>query len=173
MYTLATACTLLISGALSDAVGNKPLFLLGCLLLSIFSMASGLAQTGTQLVIFRAVAGLAASLCLPSAMSIITEHFPIGKLRNVALAMMGSGQPIGFGVGLIFGGIFADTIGWRWGFHSAAIAISPAFLLSSWQLPRGKEVELDPMWNRIAFDIDWIGAMLISPALAMLSYALA
>ncbi|KAK2594026.1 hypothetical protein QQS21_008288, partial [Conoideocrella luteorostrata] len=173
MYTLATGCTLLISGAMSDAVGNRVLFLLGCFLLSIFSMASGLARSGTELIIFRALSGLAASFCLPSAMSIITEHFPTGKLRNNALALMGSGQPIGFGVGLIFGGIFADTVGWRWGFHSAAIAIAPAFLLSLWQLPRNNEVQRGVLWTRIVFGIDWVGAFIISPALALLSYALA
>lgn len=173
MYNLATGCTLLISGALSDAVGSRVLFLLGCFLLSIFSMASGLARSGTELVIFRALSGLAASFCLPSAMSIITEHFPTGKLRNVALALMGSGQPIGFGVGLIFGGVFGDTVGWRWGFYSAAIAIGPAFLLSLWQLPRNSKVQMDVMWTRVVFGIDWVGAFIISPALALLSYALA
>ena len=173
MYTLAVGCTLLISGAMSDAVGSRVLFLLGCFLLSIFSMASGLARSGTELVIFRALSGVAASFCLPSAMSIITEHFPTGKVRNVALALMGSGQPIGFGVGLIFGGIFADTAGWRWGFHSAAIAMGPAFLLALWQLPRNKKVESGVLWTRLAFGIDWVGAFIIGAALAMLSYALA
>lgn len=158
---------------MSDAVGNRVLFLLGCFLLGIFSMASGLARSGTELVIFRAISGVAASFCLPSAMSIITEHFPTGKLRNTALALMGSGQPIGFGVGLIFGGIFADTVGWRWGFHSAAIANGPAFFLSLWQLPRNKEGQRGVLWTRIVFGIDWVGAFLISPALALLSYALA
>ncbi|KAJ5489803.1 Major facilitator superfamily domain general substrate transporter [Penicillium expansum] len=173
MFTLATGCTLLISGALSDTLGNRILFLVGCFLLGIFSMACGLARSGTELIIYRAISGVAASFCLPSAMSIITEHFPTGKLRNVALALMGSGQPIGFGVGLIFGGIFADTVGWRWGFHSAAIATCPAFLLSLWQLPRNKKGQTGDLWTRVAFGIDWIGAFLISPALALLSYALA
>ncbi|KAJ5887596.1 Major facilitator superfamily domain general substrate transporter [Penicillium taxi] len=153
MYTLATGCTLLISGALSDAVGNRVLFLAGCFLLSIFSMASGLARSGTELIIFRAISDVAASLCLPSAMCIITEQFLTGKLRNnIALALMGSGQPIGFEVGLVFGGIFADTL---------------------WQLPRNNEGQEGVWWTRIVFGIDWAGAFIISPALALLSYALA
>ncbi|PWY73201.1 MFS general substrate transporter [Aspergillus sclerotioniger CBS 115572] len=171
MYALGTGCTLLISGAMSDAVGNKILFLTGCFLQSILSMACGLAQTGTELIIFRIISGVSASLCLPSAMSIISEHFPAGKLRNFAFALMGCGQPIGFGIGILLGGIFADTVGWRWGFYSAAIANTPAFLLSLWQLPKKKEGRVS--WNHLVFGIDWIGAVVASAALAILSYALA
>lgn len=172
MYALGTGCTLLISGAVSDVVGNKPTFLTGCLLQSIFSMACGLAYSGTQLIIFRVISGIAASLSLPSAMSIITEHFPSGQYRNIALALMGSGQPIGFGVGLLLGGVFADTVGWRWGFYSAAIANTPVFLLSVWQLP-GREKQGGVIWRRLVFGIDWIGALAASAGLALLSYALA
>ncbi|RMZ39451.1 aminotriazole resistance protein [Aspergillus flavus] len=32
MYALATECTLLISGAVSDAVGSRPVFLIACFL---------------------------------------------------------------------------------------------------------------------------------------------
>ncbi|KAB8227943.1 MFS general substrate transporter [Aspergillus alliaceus] len=172
MYALGTGCTLLISGAVSDVVGNKQTFLTGCFLQSIFSMACGLAHSGTQLIIFRVISGIAASLCLPSAMSIITEHFPSGKFRNIALALMGSGQPIGFGVGLLLGGVFADTVGWRWGFYSAAIANSPVLLLSVQQLP-GKDKQEGIIWRRLVFGIDWIGALAASVGLALLSYALA
>ncbi|GKZ29174.1 hypothetical protein AbraIFM66950_003613 [Aspergillus brasiliensis] len=135
-------------------------------------MACGLAHSGTQLIIFRVISGIAASLSLPSAMSIITEHFPSGQYRNIALALMGSGQPIGFGVGLLLGGVFADTVGWRWGFYSAAIANTPVLLLSVWQLP-GREKQEGVIWRRLVFGIDWIGAVAASAGLALLSYALA
>ncbi|KAJ5184125.1 major facilitator superfamily domain-containing protein [Penicillium capsulatum] len=170
MYALATGCTLLISGAVSDAVGSRTVFLLGCFLQSIFCMACGLAQNGLQLILFRIVSGLATSLCLPSAMSIISENFPAGKLRNLAFACMGGGQPVGFGVGILLGGIFADTVGWRWGFHSAAIANTLAVLLSWWFLPRRAESRVS--WHMLVFGIDWIGAVLASAALGLLSYAL-
>ncbi|CAI7666496.1 unnamed protein product [Penicillium palitans] len=75
-------------------------------------------------------------MCLPSAVSIVSENFSPGKLRNLAFSFIGGGQPIGFGLGMLMGGVCADTIGWRWGFHSAAIANRIAFLLSWWQLPQ-------------------------------------
>ncbi|KAE8359337.1 major facilitator superfamily domain-containing protein [Aspergillus caelatus] len=170
MYALATGCTLLILGAVSDAVGSRIIFLIGCFLQSIFCMACGLSATGTQLILFRVVSGLATSLCLPSAMSLISEHFPAGKLRNLAFAFMGGGQPVGFGVGILCGGIIADSAGWRWGFYSAAIANTFAFLLSWWQIPR--RLVGTVAWHMLVFGIDWVGAVAASAALGLLSYAL-
>jgi MFS family permease len=109
-------------------------------------------------------------MCLPSATSLISENFSAGKLRNLAFSFMGGGQPIGFGVGIIFGGLCADTIGWRWGFHSAAIANTAAFLLSWWQLPKRKQSGIK--WDFLLYGIDWLGAIVISAALALLSWVL-
>ncbi|OAG14916.1 MFS general substrate transporter [Alternaria alternata] len=126
-----------------------------CLLQSAFTLACGLAQTGTQLIVFRAFAGIAISFCLPSAVSIITSTFPEGKSRNIAFASMGGGQPIGFSFGLVLGGIFADTIGWRWGFHISAIANTIVFVLGLFGLPK-VDNKLPHVWSRLKSDIDWI-----------------
>ncbi|KAJ5116044.1 hypothetical protein N7456_000392 [Penicillium angulare] len=171
MYALATGCTLLIFGAVSDAIGSRIIFLLGCFFQSVFCMACGLAGNGLQLILFRVISGLATAMCLPSAVSIISENFSAGKMRNLAFSFMGGGQPIGFGLGILMGGVCADTIGWRWGFHSAAIANTLAFLMAWWQLPRPKEGKIK--WDFLFFGIDWVGAIIISTALALLSLALA
>ncbi|TEA17297.1 putative MFS-type transporter [Colletotrichum sidae] len=130
VYALTCGCTLLLSGAMADLFGARQLYLLGCFFQSVFTLACGLANTGTQLIVFRAFAGVAISMCLPSAVSIITHAFPSGKRRNIAFASMGGGQPIGFSVGLSVGGVFTDTIGWRWGFHMAAIINTVIFLIA-------------------------------------------
>lgn len=172
------------------------MYLLGSFLQVAFTLACGLARSGPQLIAFRALAGLAFSFCLPSSVSIITTNFEEGKLRNVAFACMGGGQPIGYSLGITLGGVFAgmlrdifkpenegrgrlttltgfpvDTIGWRWGFYIAAI--SNAFVLGFawWALPRQSEDKLD--WQRIKNDIDWVGALIASASLALLSYVFA
>lgn len=94
-------------------------------------------------------------MCLPSAVSIISENFSPGKLRNLAFSFIGGGQPIGFGLGMLMGGVCADTIG---------------FLLSWWQLPQNKQNGIN--WA-LLFAIDWLGAIVISAGLALLSLALA
>ncbi|TDZ36982.1 putative MFS-type transporter [Colletotrichum trifolii] len=172
VYALTCGCTLLLSGAMADLFGARQLYLLGCFFQSVFTLACGLANTGTQLIAFRAFAGVAISMCLPSAVSIITHAFPSGKRRNIAFASMGGGQPIGFSVGLSVGGVFTDTIGWRWGFHMAAIINTLIFLIALKWLPSiGKREPVT--WNRFVTEVDWIGAFLASAFLSMISYVLA
>lgn len=149
------------------------MYLVGSLLQSAFTLACGLSRTGYELILFRGLAGIATSLCLPSAVSIITTTFPTGQRRNIAFASMGAGQPIGFSIGLTLGGVFADSIGWRWGFYIAALLNTVIFLTAIWGLPKNTEKHGPVTWNRIATDIDWVGASIASVSLALLSYVLA
>jgi MFS family permease len=80
-------------------------------LYTVFTLAIGFAQTGIQIILFRAFQGVVISMCLPTAVSLITNTFPKGKRRNTAFAMNGMGQPLGCALGLVLGGIFTDTIG--------------------------------------------------------------
>ncbi|KAJ4347096.1 uncharacterized protein N0V89_011033 [Didymosphaeria variabile] len=172
IYALACGCTLLLLGSVADVVGSRPMYLTGCVLQSAFTLACGLAQTSTQLIVFRALAGVAISFCLPSAVSIITSTFPEGKSRNVAFASMGGGQPIGFSVGLTLGGVFSTTIGWRWGFHIAAIINTVVFVIGLFGLPKVDVAQKD-VWKRLRTEIDWVGIAIGAASLAMLSYSFA
>jgi predicted MFS family arabinose efflux permease len=88
---------------------------------------------------------------------------------------MGGGQAVGFGLGLVMGGVFSDTIGWRWGFYTTAILNVFVLLLALWALPTGIDGTIlgREAFNRLARDVDWLGCVLISTALALLSYELA
>ncbi|UKZ57259.1 hypothetical protein TrVGV298_011112 [Trichoderma virens] len=88
---------------------------------------------------------------------------------------MGGGQAVGFGSGLVLGGIFSGTLGWRWGFYITAILNVVILVVAIWALPAGVDgVALGrETLNRLARDIDWLGCGLINTALALLSYELA
>lgn len=148
------------------------MYLTGCVLQSGFTLACGLAQNGTQIIVFRAFAGIAISFCLPSAVSIITSTFPEGKSRNIAFASMGGGQPIGFSFGLVLGGVFSDTIGWRWGFHISAIVNTIVFVIAVFGLPKVHHKQ-PQVWSRLKSEIDWVGITMGSASLALLSYCFA
>lgn len=139
----------------------------------IFTLGCGFARTGPQLIGFRALLGVAIAMCLPTAVSIVTHTFPAGKRRNIAFACLGAGQPLGFSVGLLLGGLFADTIGWRWGYYLSAIINIILFAASLWGLPRQQNEQGPASWQRLWREIDWIGAILISASLGLLSYVLA
>lgn len=84
---LATGCLLILAGSIADVISSRKVFLLGCFLQGIFVLACGLAHTGIQLIMFRAMQGVAVSMCLPTAVSIITTAFQHGRLRNLGLAL--------------------------------------------------------------------------------------
>ena len=82
---------------------------------------------------------------------------------------MGGGQPIGFGVGLVIGGVFTETIGWRWAFHMSAIINSVVFSIALYGLPKIQHLK-DNAWHRVKNDIDWVGIFIGSSSIALLSY---
>ncbi|KAL5343244.1 major facilitator superfamily domain-containing protein [Aspergillus crustosus] len=171
VYALAAGCTLLVFGAVADAVGDKRVWLTGSILFACFTLGCGLAQTGAQLIAFRTLLGISISMCLPCAVSLMTRTFPPGKARNLGFASMGVGQPIGYSIGLILGGLFADTIGWRYGYYISAILNAVFSGLAFWSLPREKPKAVP--WLEGLKGIDWIGAPIISVSLALLSFVLA
>ena len=171
IQALTCGCTLLLAGSIADVVGSRIMFLIGTLFQAIFVLACGLARTGAQMIVFRGLAGIALSLCLPSAVSIITSSF-VGRRRDIAFAAMGGGFPLGFSIGVVLGGILTDTIGWRVGFYISAAIIAIDFALIFWALPTGAKYELTfrQTATRLAADIDWVGAALASVSLALFSY---
>ncbi|KAL4761119.1 major facilitator superfamily domain-containing protein [Aspergillus foveolatus] len=171
VYALAAGCTLLTFGSLADVVGDKRVWLTGSILFAAFTLACGLAQTGTQLIVFRTLLGIAVAMCLPCAVSLMTRTFPSGRTRNLGFATMGVGQPLGYSVGLILGGIFADSIGWRYGYYISAIISVLLCVLAFWSLPN--ETPRREPWMRGLKGIDWMGALIIGVSLALLSFVLA
>jgi MFS family permease len=169
VYALAAGCTLLIFGAVGDVLGPKRVWLAGASLYSAFTLGVGLARSSLQLILFRTILGIAIAMCLPTAVSLTTNSFLPGRWRNMAFACQGMGQPLGYSVGLILGGVFTDTIGWRWAFYISAIINAILLACAFRVLPspvREKPVSLKTLWQ----DVDWVGAVTIGASLALLSY---
>jgi MFS family permease len=145
------------------------MYLLGTFLQSGFTLGCGLARNTFQLIVFRGLAGIALAFCLPSAVSLITSYFPQGRRRNFAFAAMGSGQPIGFSVGLTMGGVLADGPGWRVGFYIAAALNTVFFMISLLYLPQPPQ-RTKLSLTRLKKEIDWPGALILSSSLGLLSY---
>ena len=148
------------------------MYLLGSFLQSVFTLACGLAQNSLQLIFFRALAGIAIAFCLPSAVSLITSYFPHGKRRNFAFAAMGSGQPVGFSIGLAVGGVLADGAGWRVGFYTAAAVNTLFLVVAVFGLPKPAQHDGRSL-SRLGKEVDWPGALILSTFLGLLSYVFA
>ncbi|RKO86696.1 major facilitator superfamily domain-containing protein, partial [Blyttiomyces helicus] len=89
-----------------------------------------ISQSATMLIIARALQGAGAAMTVPSSVGILGSCYKPGERRNRAFACFTAGSPIGFVVGLVLGGVYTQTIGWRWTFYTTA-ALSLAFFFSA------------------------------------------
>ena len=108
-------------------------------------------------------------------MGIISTSFPAdqGQIRNTAFAVLGAGNPVGYTAGLILGGVFVGTVGWRVAFYLAAGLNAILFGAALWGLPYdGRSTSGEVVWLRLSREIDWVGALIATVSLAMLSYVM-
>lgn len=180
VYGLTSGACLLVSGAIADAVGPRRIFSLGNLLLAVFMLSAGLARTNLQVVMARAMQGVAVALCFPSSVGIIAREIQPGRRRNLAFACTGLGQVLGYFVGLLFGGVFIDTVGWRVGWYVVSGVLCGLWVGGWWLMPRrdhrgvggGDNTSWAAMGRELRKKVDWVGAGLGSASLALLAYVL-
>lgn len=153
-------------------IGTRRINLAGCLLTGAFIIACGLARTGIEFIMFRAMQGIAVSLCLPTSVAIVAKAAPSGRKRNIGFSCLGFVQPIGFSLGLVLEGIVLDSVGWRFLYYLSGSLSLALFAVSFWALPLDVVIE-GPGLAKLRNDIDWVGAVIASTSLAVFSYILA
>jgi MFS family permease len=82
---------------------------------SAFTVLSGLAQNFWQLILARIGVGVGEAGCSPPAHSLIVDYVPKEK-RASAIAFYSIGTPLGSLLGLLLGGLIAESYGWRTAF---------------------------------------------------------
>src|SRR5260370_18687147 len=115
-YALVFGGFLLLGGRTADLFDRKRVFMLGLGLFSLASLAGGLAPSPLVILGARAVQALGAAIVSPPALALLTTTFPEGPWRDHALGVFGSVAGIGFGAGVILGGMLTGWLSWRWVF---------------------------------------------------------
>ncbi len=115
MYFLSLAIGQLISGPLSDKFGRRPVIILGSLIYSFGAFLCVFMSDIKFLILSRMIQGFGAAACLSVGRTIISDSYKrteaAEKMSTVTAVMVVI--PI---LCFIFGGIFADLIGWRFNF---------------------------------------------------------
>jgi MFS family permease len=177
VYSLTSGAALLIAGSVADIIGARGVEVYGVFLLGLFILACGLAQTGTQLVVFRAMQGIALAMHIPAQVSIVAGSVPAGRARNIGFSFLGLSQPLGFSFGMVSSGIMIEKIGWRFGFYLSGGIMLGTAVLSQFTLPRvkaeGEGLSKTDLLRKLWEDVDWIGGSIAGSGLALLSYVLA
>ena len=115
IYVLLFGGLLLLGGRLADVIGRKQIFLIGLLVFTAASFAAGLSHTESELLVARAVQGLAAAALSPASLSIVVTVFPDPNERKKAFGVWGTIIGVGASMGTLLGGAIADA-DWRWAF---------------------------------------------------------
>jgi EmrB/QacA subfamily drug resistance transporter len=115
-YLLTSTAVVPISGKLSDMYGRK-MFLLGSSALFVLTSAMcGLSQDMTELIVFRALQGIAGGVLTSTVFTVISQIFPPAERARFQGIFSGI---FGFAsiVGPLLGGYLTDNLSWRWVFY--------------------------------------------------------
>jgi EmrB/QacA subfamily drug resistance transporter len=110
-YALTLASLLLLAGALGDRYGRRGALLAGVALFGVGSLLSALADSGAQLIAFRALTGLGGALIMPGTLSTITSVFPPEE-RARAVGIWAGFAGAGGTLGMLAAGWMLGAFSW-------------------------------------------------------------
>ena len=121
IFILAYAIGPLFLGPLSEMYGRVIVLQTSNLLYLFFNLGCGLAQTKTQLIIFRFLSGLGGSAPLAIGGGVLSDLFT-AEQRGRAISIYSLAPLLGPAVGPIAGGFITENTTWRWVFYATTIA---------------------------------------------------
>lgn len=163
-YALFLAALLLVGGALGDRFGRRLVFSLGVTLFALASVWCGLAPDVSQLIVARAVQGIAGALLVPGSLAIISASFSKEK-RGQAIGTWSGFTAITAAVGPVLGGWLIENVSWRAIFFINVPLAAVVLALVFWHVPESRD-------EGGVYGLDWPGAALATLSLGTIVYGL-
>ncbi|MGH8228201.1 MAG: MFS transporter [Steroidobacteraceae bacterium] len=121
IIALCWAVSALAFGAISDRIGRKAVLVPMVVLFSLLSTLSGFARNFDELLIARALLGLAEGPCWSVTMALVEEHSTDrNRGRNIGI-VVSAAAIIGLAVAPVLTTQIAAHFGWRWAFFIVGI----------------------------------------------------
>jgi EmrB/QacA subfamily drug resistance transporter len=156
-YLLAQTVVTPLYGKLGDLYGRKKVVQVGIVIFLIGSALCGLAQSMTQLIVFRAVQGLGGGGLIVTTQAVIGDVVPPrdrGRYQGIFGAVFGLSSI----AGPLIGGYFTTHLSWRWIFYINVPVGIVAILVLAATLPS--------VSKRVSHAIDYAGAALLATSLS-------
>ena len=160
-YLLALTLALPMSGWLVDRIGTKAVYLWCIAAFTLSSALCGFAWSAHSLIAFRVIQGISGGLLAPMAQMMIARAAGKQMARVVGYAAV----PVLLApiLGPVVAGMILQHASWRWLFLINLPFGVLAMMLATVFLP-GEHKDIR------ARQLDWIGLLLLSPALAIFLY---
>ena len=162
-YTLVVASLLMLSGSMSDRFGRRRVFQIGLTLFIAGSLLCSAAHNIDQLIAYRALQGLGASMLNPVALSIVANVFTEPRARAQAVGVWGAVAGLALALGPLLGGALTQAVGWRSIFWINAPIGVITVILAAVYVPESKAAR--------ARAFDPVGQGLVFVGLTTLTYA--
>ena len=111
-YVMVFGALMLMTGALGDRFGRKPMIQIGILIFGGASVGAAFVTSGIQLIAWRTLMGIGGAMILPATLAIITNIFPREE-RGRAIGVWAGLNAIGIAVGPIVGGLLIEHFEWN------------------------------------------------------------
>lgn len=157
-YTVIFAGFLLTGGRFADLFGRRRVFLAGTFAFTLASLAAGVAQDSSTLLIARGVQGLGGAVLAPATLAIVFTSFTDEGQRMKAFGSWSAAAAGAGAIGALLGGIITEWASWRWVFL-INLPIGVVLLLM------GMRTIPDSASQESSQRIDLVGAALITAGL--------
>jgi MFS transporter, Spinster family, sphingosine-1-phosphate transporter len=111
-FSLVYALSSFGFGYAADRTIRRNVVVVGLVVWSMATAASGLATSFGSLFAARFLTGVGEASLYPATMSLIAERFPVTR-RGRAMGIFGAAAAVGGGLGVGLGGFLAAALGWR------------------------------------------------------------
>jgi MFS transporter, DHA2 family, multidrug resistance protein len=162
-YVVMAAIMTAPVGWLAARFGTKNLFIACLVGFTVTSMLCGIAQSLTEMVIYRLLQGAFGAALVPLSQSTMLDIYPVEQ-RGAAMSIWGMGVMVGPILGPTLGGYLTDDFNWRYVFFVNLPFGIAAVLGLALLMPSGKP--------RQTGGFDWTGFAVLSLGLAALQLAL-
>lgn len=162
-YLLTLGSLILLAGSVSDAYGRLLVLRIGLVGFGVASLAVGLAPDAVTLIVARAVQGAAGAFLVPSSLALITSLIQ-GPPQSRAIGRWTAWTTAAPLLGPLLGGVFVDTLSWRYAFLVNVVPIAVAL----WLITRLNVHDE----RRADAGIDVLGALLCTAGLGGVVFAL-
>ena len=166
VLAITWALSAFVFGALSDRVGRKSILIPMVFLFSLMSWASGMVHSYEQLLLARALLGLAGGPAWSIMTAIIEESsLPTRRGRNIGIVVSAAAL-VGLAVAPVLTTQMAARVGWRWAFFVSGM---PGLLLGLliWKFvkeperenrtgPHGQPVKIGDFFSVLRYRNMWL-----------------